>query len=520
MKNPIVTSVFTALAMTCLMATDALAQNPFSIDGTISNTNNSGVPATNPSTCASPSPQACKLNDPSGNVKELGPLNSNTTKVGPIHTDALPTLGFTNPNGQVDLGAVWIQTKEATNGDVWFYFGWLRDANSGSGFISIEMQQSALPTGCVYTGIDQTSATSAASLVANCNPWQNRQSGDFILLWDQSGQDTTIYKRVFEGDPLVLGPSEALGSAEAEFSVDGFRGEAAINLTEDVFPEGGACLSIANMIPNTVTGNSDTADYKDTVLAAVPPISNCGILIVNKVTDVAEAGSFPYTIDRVNGGVLRFPDPGGPTSLGDTFSRALGPPVVEDLGPDTYNNLIAGTDYRITETVPTGWSFVKVECSIDGGTKTTFNANPAASITVESGKTTTCTIYNSLNIASPAAATQPLSSTFLKDFISVTGILRGATETSMSVTFRLYGSLADCQNDTNRLLTETINLTLAAGATTATATTGGTTNGYLVSNGTYYWWARFSGNNLNNPATKDCGSESTTVLVTHSPSGS
>ena len=34
-------------------------------------------------------------------------------------------------------------------------------------------------------------------------------------------------------------------------------------------------MSFANTIPSTVTGNSNTADYKDTILQTAPPISNC-----------------------------------------------------------------------------------------------------------------------------------------------------------------------------------------------------------------------------------------------------
>ncbi|UUZ58664.1 hypothetical protein [Nocardioides sp. B-3] len=52
-------------------------------------------------------------------------------------------------------------------------------------------------------------------------------------------------------------------------------GEAAVNLTDTIFGGETTCLSFANTIPSTVTGNSDTADYKDTILATTPPITNC-----------------------------------------------------------------------------------------------------------------------------------------------------------------------------------------------------------------------------------------------------
>jgi len=40
-----------------------------------------------------------------------------------------------------------------------------------------------------------------------------------------------------------------------------------VDLTATIFGGSTACKSFANTIPSTVTGNSDTADYKDTILS-------------------------------------------------------------------------------------------------------------------------------------------------------------------------------------------------------------------------------------------------------------
>ena len=73
-------------------------------------------------------------------------------------------------------------------------------------------------------------------------------------------------------------------------------------MTTDVFPTDGSCVNFANIIPGTITGNSDTADYKDTVLAAFPDISNCGTLKVTKVTQPTstppDPKSFAYKVDK------------------------------------------------------------------------------------------------------------------------------------------------------------------------------------------------------------------------------
>jgi hypothetical protein len=227
------------------------------------------------------------------NVKELGPLNQNTTKIGVIHNDAVPTLGFTNPNAQVDLFRAWVTSeKDETDSDDWVYFAWERDANTGSGFIAYEFMQKAAPAICA----NYDPAVSA--IVNQCNPWANRDGdtddtgapgevggdgpdiGDFLILWDQQGGSRDLFYRKWIGTApnLTLAPAVPLDSsvAVAAYGSEGYRGEAAINITDVVFGGTPTCLAFANIIPSTVTGNSDTADYKDTILQPGLDLSNCG----------------------------------------------------------------------------------------------------------------------------------------------------------------------------------------------------------------------------------------------------
>jgi hypothetical protein len=245
-----------ALPLAVLAAPNAsAASGPFTIDGT------------------TPDPGAAELADTFGAVKELGPENSSATKIGVIHSAATPMLGLTNPNAQVDLRRAWLTTTRHTDGKDWLYFAWERDANTGSGFIAYEFMQNRVPAGCAYgTATD-------AQLTANCNPWANRKAGDFVILWDQQGGSRDLVLRTWTGTApnLTLGAGVTLSGnvSEAQFSRDGFRGEAAVNLTDTIFGGSTQCRTFANTIPSTVTGNSDTADYKDTILTTAPPISNC-----------------------------------------------------------------------------------------------------------------------------------------------------------------------------------------------------------------------------------------------------
>ena len=100
---------------------------PYCIDGIITDANNSGVAGT------------AKIVDPAGSSKELGPINGSATKIGVINTAPTPMLGDTNPNAQVDLNTIYTNTAvDPSNNHIWYYFGWARDSNNGSGFISVE----------------------------------------------------------------------------------------------------------------------------------------------------------------------------------------------------------------------------------------------------------------------------------------------------------------------------------------------------------------------------------------------
>lgn len=243
--------------------------NPFAIDGTV------------------PNAGAAELTDLFGSVKELGPKNGSSTKIGVVHSAPKPMLELTNPNAQVDLRRAWIDLTRV-DGDDWLYFAWERDSNTGSGFISFEFSRNPVSTGCGdYSG-------SNSSLIQSCNPWQNRagdpQPGDFLLLWDQQGGSRDIYVRVWSGTApnLTLGTPFKITDptvGEAQYGSNGFRGEAAVNLTALELTDGTDCQAFANVIPSTVTGNSDSADYKDTILDTLPPISNCEATIVTTPKD-------------------------------------------------------------------------------------------------------------------------------------------------------------------------------------------------------------------------------------------
>lgn len=337
---------------------EAVAFGPYDIDGNVP-----GADA------------AQTLSDPSGSVKELGPKNASSTKIGVIHTAATPMLDFTNPNAQVDLKTAWLNLKRVSNKD-WVYFGWERDSNTGSGFIAFEFMKNGLPSGCSYD------ASTDAQLIANCNPWRTateaggkqvgRSAGDFLLLWDQSGSSAVFYKRVWTqasaNAPLVLAAPVLLDSsteAKGVYSADGTRGEASVNLTAAGLTNGTSCTTFANVIPSTVTGNSDTADYKDTILKRIDPLSSCQATTVTTPKD-GNGNNIPAGGLSIGTGSVEVKDSsvvslgGGTATPTGTVSFRLckvDAPAVCGVGDGTAigSTALSGANYPATVVSPSAW---------------------------------------------------------------------------------------------------------------------------------------------------------------------
>ncbi len=512
----------------------AAAQNPFITNGAL--VPDAGVPT---------------VQDPQGNVKELGPKNGDPTKIPVINSAVPPMLEFTNPNAQVDLDAVYLQTRMAADGDQWLYFGWLRDSNNGSGFISIEFQQAAAPAACAYTtaGIDFVLPESAAetTLINNCNPWRNRQTNDFIILWDQQGNGLAfddIKKRVYSCTgttaprTCVLGPIQSLGSVQAGISGDRFSGEMAINLTDEIFGAVNGCLSFANVLPGTVTGNSDTADYKDTVFATFPPITNCGVLKVTKRTVDADgnaftdprtpAPAFGYTVARSGGAAIRF-DADAPTYPVDgpaTQISIVRPNTNTPAGPallagatHTHLGLIVGGNYTLVETapLPTPYELASIVCTDAAGAQT-VTAGGTFAVSVPSGafEATECVITNRFARTTPSLATTQSARVFLADAVNITNLTAGASNQATEATFTLY-------DGTCTTVLGSANATLNYSGTTASASMS-IAQAILVNvppgGATFRWRVSYPGDLFNDPVLTPCTLESTTVVITHNDSGS
>jgi hypothetical protein len=484
------TSVTLAFTLIGFTATRASAQNPFLIDGTVTDTSNSHA-----------SGDAKKSTDPNGNAKELGPVQGSSTKFPIIHLAAPDMLGTSNPNPSTDLNTVYTQTTKSGT-DSWFYFGWVRDSDSGSGFISFEAHQK--PNTCAsYSDAD----------LHKCNPWSPRTAGDFTIFWDQSGNSTNVYLRTWDGTKwtpdqpgTLLPPAIAI----AQYSADLFRGELALNLTAAGLVGANECRAFANVIPGTITGNSqgDQADFKDVVLAPIS-INTCGSITVTKVTldpagaaRVDTSSSFDYKITN-SGAVL---NGNGDTEISSSIKGCTGTPAC--AGPtNTHADLTASGNYTLTETtVPGPYALVSIVC---GGTDVT---TAGSKFSVPESGSVACTITNQVPKSDPAGTTAQTGRAQLFDDITITGIQAGAANAaSATATFKLYSD-----NSCSTLVGTfgPVSLTYSGGGTTASASTL-SGSGISVSAGTtYYWRVTYSGDAFNNGFTTACGSETGLVTFT------
>ena len=516
-----------ALALALGMTTFAVpaqagTTSPFAIDGV--------VPSALTANAANP-------DDPEGNVKELGPLNSSTTKIGVIHNDAVPTLGLTNPNGQVDLRQAWLDTKADAEGDDWVYFAWERDANSGSGFIAYEFMHNAAPAIC------GTYDPASSTVVNQCNPWANRIAGDFMILWDQQGGSLDLYYRVWSGTKPNLSVSAPVkltsGVAVAAYCADGYRGEAAINITDVVYGGTRTCLAFANIVPSTVTGNSDSADYKDTILAPGVDLANCTTTTTTTPKDGAGATIGSGGLSIGTDGVVEVKDSalitlsGGSATAGGTIDFTLceanttGSAACDADG----KSVLVDNDKSVTGTFP-----VTVVSSSAWVTKAgrycwkaDYTGNPVAGYGGSSDVTTgECFVVNPVT---PTLTTDAGDGGVLGTSVTDQATLGGTapqptdavihtsapsatsrTKAGGTITFKLYGPSDNACGD----LAFTSTPVSVSGDNTYNSTS------YAPSSaGTYHWVAVYSGNSPNTTGVSHnlaCTATGEDVTITTVPS--
>ena len=158
-----------------------------------------------------------------------------------------------------------------------------------------------------------------------------------------------------------------------------------MNLTDTIFGGADTCRTFANTIPSTVTGNSDTADYKDTILKNAPPITNCGTVTIIKHTNPGGLDqAFPFTSNLAGAQMVCTAD-----ATPASFS-------LNDAATDTETCInVPSGNYTVTEGAdPANFAFESLSCTQSGTGTSTSTAGKVASITLAGGGSVTCTYVN------------------------------------------------------------------------------------------------------------------------------
>jgi hypothetical protein len=397
------------------------------------------------------------------------------------------------PPQKSDLTRFYVASEFANNSN-YLYLAWERSNVLGSANMDFEINQGAQPN---------LTTTGPKAL--------NRTAGDLLITFDFGGSGSPVLgllKWVTTGATSQCFSANALpcwgnrvnlsGLGEAEGAVNsvtvtdsianvslpaGTFGEAAVNLTAaGVFPAG-TCTAFGSTFLKSRSSASFPAEVKDFVAPQPVNISNCGTIVVKKVTENGNA-TFGYT---TTGGL-------SPSTFtlqgGDT--RTYGPGTV-----------LPGT-YTVTEDspLPGGWTFTSLTCTTGGAVN-----GQVATITMTPGATITCTYTNHTKVSPSITTTLSATSVNIGDPVHDSATLTGATgDAGGTVTYSAYAGANTCSGTDLLNSTKTVTNGIVPDSDAFTPTAAGT----------YSFQAVYSGDANNNGATSDCSTEQ--LLVKANPS--
>jgi hypothetical protein len=394
------------------------------------------------------------------------------------------------PPQKNDLTKFYEASELATNGHIYLYLGWERAVNIGAANLDFEINQNA------------TAGFTAASIGPVL---LNRTAGDLLVTFDFGGSGAPVLglliwtttgatSQCFSANSLPCWGQRvnlsAASEAEGAVSADGLFGEASIDLTlANVFPPG-VCAAFGTTFVKSRSSSSFTAEVKDFIAPVDVNISNCGSIVIHKVTEN---------------------DPGAQSFAYTTTGTGLSSFNLVNGGTKTFASVNAGS-YSVTENLTTaqttaGWTLKSLECTKTGAT-TSFNVSGSTvSITEGFGGTVDCIYTNHINFHPSIATLLSATTTNIGTSITDSSTLSGASaHAGGTVTYHAYAGQNTCTG------TDLLN-------SPKTVTDGVVPNSDAISFNTagyYSFQAVYSGDANNDPATSVCSTEQ--LLVKTNPS--
>jgi hypothetical protein len=323
--------------------------------------------------CVSNPHVGCGLDKPTG-------ATDDSFGQGTKEDDAVPTVvDGSIPNNKSDLLRFYVANNKE-NGKDFLYLAWERvQEPNGTTNMDFEFNQSATPSANGITPV--------------------RTAGDVLVKYDlsQGGTNPTLgyHKWITSGSAADCEASNKLPCWDKVHALSGFFegavntapvddpinpgatrslsartfGEAAINLTDSgILPGGGTtCTGFGSAYLKSRSSDAFTSAVKDFIAPIPVNISNCGKILVKKITNPAgDAQSFSFTLT------------GGPDSLSQSFE-------LKDAETHDSGQIKAGSGYVVAEPGETGW--VNTSATCDDGSLVT-------NVDVSVGETVTCTFTN------------------------------------------------------------------------------------------------------------------------------
>jgi hypothetical protein len=396
------------------------------------------------------------------------------------------------PPQKSDLTRFYVANEFANNSN-YLYLAWERSNVLGSANMDFEINKLAQP---------DLTTTGPKSL--------SRSAGDLLITFDFGGSGSPVLgllKWVTSGATSQCFSANALpcwgnrvnlsAAGEAEGAVNsvtvndpianvslpaGTFGEAAVNLTAaGVFPAG-TCTAFGSTFLKSRSSASFPAEVKDFVAPQPVNISNCGTIVVKKVTE------------------------NGNATFGYTTTGGLSPSTFTLQGGDTrtYGGTVLPGTYTVTEDspLPSGWTFKSLTCTTGGAVN-----GQVATITMTPGATITCTYTNHTNVSPSITTLLSATTVNIGDPVHDSATLTGATsDAGGTVTYSAYAGANTCTGTDLLNSTKTVTNGIVPDSADFTPTAAGT----------YSFQAVYSGDANNNGATSVCSTEQ--LLVEANPS--
>jgi hypothetical protein len=311
--------------------------------------------------------------------------NDDSYSGGGKEDDLCPSVGTGSiPNNKSDLKtfAVYVEPGTSAGDPGYLHVAWSRVQDpTGTTLMDFEFNQNKTKCG---NGV---------------NPI--RTVGDFLIEYklENGGTRATIVLRTWDGSAWggetdLSAANKAIGTinttAITSGNSDGFGalsprtfGEASVDL--DLIFNAGSCQSFGSAFVKSRSSVPFTAALKDFIRPIDIALSNCGKVIIRKETvPDALTDQFTFTHNLLT----------DPVQMSSTFQLA-------DGGNKEFANVLIGTGYTVTETIPSNYS-LSINCSASTGvTPTTDNGTGQVGFAIDSpSDIVDCTYTNTRNTGS------------------------------------------------------------------------------------------------------------------------